>query len=55
MGDFFSGENALEQNLGSIEPKSDKKRPSTSNIESLELPSAKKAKYVLNKAWDLEF
>lgn len=50
MGDFFSDENALEQRLDAIETKSEKKRPSTSGIDSLEPPTAKKAKYVQEEA-----
>lgn len=46
MGDFFSGENELDTTMDVADVKATKKRPSTSGVEALELPSAKKAKYV---------
>lgn len=44
MGDFYSEDNALEQHLESVDQKPIKKRPSTNDVESMDLPSAKKAK-----------
>lgn len=46
MGDFFSDENELDTHMEATDAKANKKRPSTSGVEALELPSAKKAKYV---------
>lgn len=44
MGDLFSGGSSLEQDLAHPDGKMDKKRSSTSAIEAIEPPSAKKPK-----------
>lgn len=44
MGDLFSGGSSLDQDLAHPDGKADKKRSSTSALETIEPPGAKKPK-----------